>query len=121
MRRNNAADSIPHVRNMQEPRRETKRGRGRPPRSSSETAESRELIVREARRQFGEVGYRATTLRSVGRAAGVDPRLVLHYFGSKRELFAASVELPVQPEFIIEHVFAGGREGVAERAVGLIL
>jgi AcrR family transcriptional regulator len=29
--------------------------------------------------------------------AGVDPALVLHYFGSKADLFAASVDMPVSP------------------------
>lgn len=91
--------------------------RGRRPAGSG----TREAIVREARGQFAERGYSGTTLRSVATGAGVDPRLVLHYFGSKQGLFTHSVELPLPPEVILERVFAGGHEGVAERAAGLFV
>ena len=94
-----------------------RRGRGRP---AGETG-ARETIVAEARRQFAERGYRGTTLRSIGRAAGVDPRLALHYFGSKQELFIQSVELPVEPEQVIEQVFAAGPDGAGRRAAELLL
>lgn len=94
-----------------------RRGRGRP---AGETG-ARDSIVSEARRQFAERGYRGTTLRGIARAAGVDPRLVLHYFGSKQELFVQSVELPVEPEQVIERVFAGGEEGAGQRAAELLL
>ena len=62
--------------------------RGRRPAGSG----TREAILEAARQQFGELGYRHTTLRSIGRLAEVDPRLVLHYFGSKEQLFIESVE-----------------------------
>jgi AcrR family transcriptional regulator len=94
-----------------------KRGRGRPPGESV----TRETIVAEARRQFSELGYGRTTLRGVARGAGVDPRLVLHYFGSKQELFTASVELPIEPARAIEIVFADGDERVAGNAVRLLV
>lgn len=42
-----------------------------------------------ARTQFAEVGFERTTIRSVASAAGVDPALVMQYFGSKDGLFAA--------------------------------
>ena len=91
--------------------------RGRRPVGSG----TREAIVEEARRQFGARGYRDVTLRGVAQGAGVDPKLVLHYYGSKQGLFAASVELPVAPEVILEGVFAGDRSGIPERAAGLLL
>lgn len=94
-----------------------KRGRGRPAGQSG----TRETIVAEARRQFGERGYRTTTLRSIAAGAGVDPRLLLHYFGSKQELFEASVELPIQPERALEIVFADGRDGVPRNASRLLV
>ena len=94
-----------------------RRGRGRPPGESG----TREAIIEEARRQFSDLGYRRTTLRSVARAAGVDPRLLLHYFGSKRNLFLESVELPIEPERIIDTVFAHGMENVGRSAAELIL
>lgn len=94
---------------MQEGRLVAKRGRGRP---SGESG-TREAIIEEARRQFGDLGYRRTSLRSIARGAGVDPRLLLHYFGSKKELFLHSVELPMEPERVVELVFARGPEHVA--------
>lgn len=91
------------------------RGR-RPPGSGT-----RDAIVEEAKRQFGARGYRDTTLRSVAQGAGVDPKLVLHYFGSKQGLFAASVELPLAPEVVLTRVFAGERAGVPERAARVLV
>jgi AcrR family transcriptional regulator len=98
------------------------RKRGRPKRTTQAgTTDAKALIVEEARRQFGERGYRDTTLRSVGQGAGVDARLVLHYFGSKRDLFRASVQLPIEPDEVIAAIFAAGVEAVPQRAVAFIL
>lgn len=77
--------------------------------------------MRAARSQFAERGYRATSLRSIGLAAGVDARLVLHYFGSKRELFTESVELPIDPEQAIATVFADGDARVPENAARFLI
>ncbi len=46
-------------------------------------------IFDAARTQFAEVGFERTTIRSVASSAGVDPALVMQYFGSKDGLFAA--------------------------------
>ena len=62
---------------------------------------AREAILREARSSFGSAGFSGTTIRGVARAAGVDPALVHHYFGSKDELFAASLELPFDPSVVV--------------------
>lgn len=51
----------------------------------------REQILDAARREFGEHGYQATTVRKLGQAAGVDPKLVHYYFGTKEELFTATI------------------------------
>lgn len=91
--------------------------RGRRPAGSG----TREAITQAAREQFSERGYRGTTLRSVGTAAGVDPRLVLHYFGSKQQLFAQSLELPVEPDQVIERIFTPGPGTVGTRAADMIL
>jgi AcrR family transcriptional regulator len=95
----------------------SKRGRGRPPGESG----TREAIIAEARRQFADLGYRRTTLRGVARAVDVDPRLVLHYFGSKRTLFLESVELPMDPDRVIEVVFERGAENAGRRAAELLV
>jgi AcrR family transcriptional regulator len=51
-------------------------------------------ILAAARQLFAEAGYDRTTIRAVAAAAGVDGGLVMHYFGSKGELFARASELP---------------------------
>jgi len=44
-------------------------------------------ILAAAARLFVERGYERTTIREVARTAGVDGGLVMHYFGSKQQLF----------------------------------
>jgi AcrR family transcriptional regulator len=56
-------------------------------------------ILAEARRIFADRGYERTTIRAVATEAGVDPALVMQYFGSKQELFEQAVELPEIPPF----------------------
>jgi AcrR family transcriptional regulator len=58
------------------------------------TSSSREKILEVARLAFPANGYAGTSLRSVARDAGVDPSLIVQFFGSKAALFAAAVEWP---------------------------
>lgn len=58
------------------------------------TPDTREEILAVARERFGERGYDATSLRGIAAAAGVDPALVIHYFGSKEDLFVAATGMP---------------------------
>jgi AcrR family transcriptional regulator len=44
-------------------------------------------ILAAASELFAASGYERTTIRAVAQAAGVDAGLVMHYFGSKQELF----------------------------------
>jgi AcrR family transcriptional regulator len=83
-------------------------------RSGRRTGESgsREAILVAARRAFAERGYGAATLRAIAGEAGVDPALVLHFFGSKDGLFAAAVRPPVDPDTVAATV-AGGPPGEA--------
>jgi AcrR family transcriptional regulator len=60
-------------------------------------AQTRDAILEAARRSFARHGYDGTTMRGVARAAGVDAALPSYWFGSKDELFAAAIELPVSP------------------------
>jgi AcrR family transcriptional regulator len=64
---------------------------------------TREAILSAARRCFGTSGYDATSLRRVAVEAGVDPALLIHYFGSKEGLFTAAMGLPFRPS----ELFAG--------------
>jgi AcrR family transcriptional regulator len=55
-------------------------------------------ILDAASRLFVESGFERTTIRAIARAAGVDPGLVMHYFGTKQELFQRiSQARPMQP------------------------
>lgn len=48
-------------------------------------------ILAAARQVFASSGYERATIRAVARAAQVNPGLVIHYFGSKQELFRQAV------------------------------
>ncbi|SEN44041.1 transcriptional regulator, TetR family [Nonomuraea pusilla] len=56
-----------------------------------------ERILGAARALFAEVGFERATIRAVAAAAGVDPALVMQYFGSKRELFARAAQVAPEP------------------------
>jgi AcrR family transcriptional regulator len=58
------------------------------------TPETRDTILAVARRRFASRGYDATSLRSIAAEAKVDPALLIHYFGTKDELFAAATGMP---------------------------
>ena len=55
-------------------------------------AETREHILNVASDAFVRSGYDGVGLREIAKTAGVDPRLVGHYFGSKEGLFAEALE-----------------------------
>jgi AcrR family transcriptional regulator len=78
---------------------------------------TRAAILVAARRLFATEGADGTTVRAVAQAAGVDPALVLHYFGSKDGLFEAAIEWPVDMNVAAERIFASGLEGLGERLV----
>ena len=71
-------------------------------------------ILRAAQRLFAQRGYGGTSVRAVAARARVDPALVLHFFGSKAELFANSLELPLDPAEI-EALLQGDRQGHGRR------
>jgi AcrR family transcriptional regulator len=56
--------------------------------------DTRDAILAVARRRFATSGYEATSLRGIATEANVDPALLIHYFGSKQDLFVASTSLP---------------------------
>ena len=47
-------------------------------------------ILDAARELFAELGFERTTIRAVAAQAGIDPALVMQYYGSKELLFAAA-------------------------------
>jgi AcrR family transcriptional regulator len=66
----------------------------RRPTRAQQRRQTEARILAAARQLFADVGYERTTIRAVAGAAGVDGGLVMHYFGSKDELFARAAELP---------------------------
>lgn len=76
--------------------------------------DSRGGILKAAQRLFSRKGYDATSVRAVAARARVDPALVLHFFGSKAELFAASLHLPVDPAEL-EALLEGDRATLGRR------
>jgi AcrR family transcriptional regulator len=82
---------------------------------------SKRAIVDAARRRFGQTGYDATTIRAVAEDAGVDPALVVYFFGSKDQLFAAAIEWPFDPAAELPAVIAAGKKGAGHRLVELFV
>src|ERR1700684_3575540 len=58
-----------------------------------DAARPRADLLAAARRRFGSDGYERTTVRAIAAEVGVDPALVIRYFGSKQELFAVVADL----------------------------
>jgi AcrR family transcriptional regulator len=84
---------------------------GRPPGKT----DTRNVILALARRMFAETGYDKTSVRDVAAAAGVDPAMIRHYFGSKTELFRETMGWPFEPAEIAARITGGGRGEIGER------
>lgn len=78
---------------------------------------SRDAILDAARAAFAQRGYDGATVRDIARRAGVDAALVHHFHGTKEQLFAAALRLPVDPTIAIPAVLAPGIAGLGERLV----
>ncbi|MFC7531581.1 TetR/AcrR family transcriptional regulator [Actinoplanes sp. GCM10030250] len=64
------------------------------PTRAQQRRQTEERILTAAREKFADLGYDRTTIRAVATSAGVDAGLVMHYFGSKDELFSRAAEVP---------------------------
>ncbi|MFJ8007460.1 TetR/AcrR family transcriptional regulator [Streptomyces fagopyri] len=82
---------------------------------------TRATIVTAARAAFDEKGYAGTSLREIARNAGVKPSLVVHFYGSKAGLLAATVEWPFDPETVVHEVLAGAPDHIGERLADVFL
>ena len=92
-------------------------GRGRRPGS----ADTRQIVLLAARGAFADHGFDGATVRDVAARAGVDPALVLHYFGSKQALFVAAMEFPLDIRTMVQRTFAGPPEEIGERFIRFVL
>jgi AcrR family transcriptional regulator len=91
--------------------------RGRRPGDSG----TRTAILDAARARFSSEGFRAATVRAIAGDAGVDPALVMHYFGTKQALFVAAMEFPLDPEEVVPRLLAPGVDGLGERLLRFLL
>ncbi len=85
-------------------------GAGRPGRRAGDSGTS-EAILDAARSQFAEHGYRGATIRAIAAAAGVDPALVHHFYGTKEALFAAAMRMPIVPSVVLTQALASRPDG----------
>lgn len=83
--------------------------------------DTREAILAAAREVFAERGFDGASIRAIATSAGVDPALVHHYFGTKDQLFVATINIPFDPQEILPQIAAGGMDGVGERLVRTFL
>ena len=82
---------------------------------------TREAILAAARAAFAEHGYDRATIRGIAADAAVDPALVIHYFGSKDELFGAALEIPVEPGVVLERAAAADPREIGATVVRAFL
>jgi AcrR family transcriptional regulator len=80
-----------------------------------------QAILTQARDQFSRHGYAQTSLRAIADAAGVDPALIAHFFGSKRGLFEAAIEVPLNPDMPALIEFQTSQREPVERLAKLFL
>src|SRR6516225_5935556 len=95
------------------------------PRTGSRAEQRRRTearILDAATQVFFSAGYDRATIRAVASAAGVDAGLVMHYFGSKQELYRRVIDAAPVPEIsgtpteATEQILAG----LADRLAAII-
>jgi len=74
-----------------------------------------------ARTEFSAQGYQGARVRSIAAAAGVDAAMVNHWFGGKEGLFAAAMDLPINPEAVLARILDGALDQLGERIVRTFL
>src|SRR5436190_14098251 len=57
---------------------------------------TRAAILGAARERFAADGYERATIRAIAADAGIDPAMVMRYYGSKDRLFAAAAEFDLR-------------------------
>ena len=56
------------------------------------SAETKAVILAAARERFAQSGFERATTRGIAADANIDPSMVMRYFGSKDQLFAAAAD-----------------------------
>jgi AcrR family transcriptional regulator len=83
--------------------------------------DTRGAILTAARQAFAAKGFAGASIRGIAANAGVDAALVHHYFGSKQQLFLATVALPVPIPQILESLLDQGFDGLGARLLDTVL
>lgn len=81
-----------------------------PGRAGAKSARTRQRLVSSAAELFAARSFDAVSVRAIAKAAGVDPALINHYFGSKEGLFQAVMEASLRPERVEAEVLSSSRE-----------
>ncbi|MER7981359.1 TetR family transcriptional regulator [Streptomyces sp. NPDC095817] len=85
------------------------------------TSTTRQAILTAARARFAADGFTGTTIRRIAADAGVDASLVMQFFRSKDELFAAVMSVPAEALAHFSEAFRGTDDGLGERVVRAFL
>src|SRR5262249_9687 len=86
------------------------------------SGETRAAIVAGGRRGWGGDGYEGATIRAIASDAGIDPSMVMRYYGSKDGLFAAAIDVDLRlpaadvpperlGEVLVRHFFTMWEDG----------
>ncbi len=97
------------------------RRRGRPSGRRAGESSTRDDISVAAESQFATMGFDRTSIRSIATRAGVDPALVLHYFGSKQALFLEVAAPPIPPEKVAAAIKEGPLSGAGARLARVVV
>lgn len=57
---------------------------------------TRAAILEAARRRFAQDGFRKATIRAIAADAGIDPSMVMRYYGNKEGLLAAALDIDLE-------------------------
>lgn len=84
---------------------------GRRPAASN----AKEAILKAASSLFASQGYDRASLRHIASVAEVDPSLILHYFGSKKNLFVTSMAPLMEGPRMLPEALRGDNDTAGER------
>lgn len=84
-------------------------------------SETREQIAAAARTLFADLGYERATFRGIAAAAGVDPALVVHFYGSKEQLFREVMQLPAAVSDALVRIAGEPREQIGRRLAEVVV
>jgi AcrR family transcriptional regulator len=83
--------------------------------------DTRATILVAAQSEFAEKGFDRVSMRGIAKAAGVDPSLMYHYFGSKDDVLLASLDVPFDPREVIPALTRDGVAGLGNRIASRFL